>query len=139
MAQIVASTPYCLESSTQLTRPSSNTFYRIDGSQQPTIIDKHQAKRLYRLQRTPIRNAQLHLDNADVHYDAQGYFDSVLQKELDRSANQSTASIYHQPNDMSNDSLARFSFGKARLDPQRLVPNKINTMRIHPLAATMLR
>ena len=80
MTQIVSSKPYCLESSTQLTRPASETFYRIDGSNAPTIIDKHQAKRLYRLQHAPNRSPGLHVDSSDAGYDSQGYFDSIVRK-----------------------------------------------------------
>ncbi|CAF5174827.1 unnamed protein product, partial [Rotaria magnacalcarata] len=81
MTQIVSSKPFCLENSTQLTRPASETFYRIDGSSAPTIIDKHQATRLYRLQQTPSVNTNLHLDTSEVNYDAPGYFDSIVRKQ----------------------------------------------------------
>ena len=76
MSQVVSSQPYCLENSTHLTRPGSESFYHTDGSNAPTIIDKHQVKRLYRLQRTPNVNTSLHLDTSDVGYETQGYFES---------------------------------------------------------------
>jgi hypothetical protein len=139
MTQIVSSKPYCLESSTQLTRPASEAFYRIDGSNAPTIIDKHQAKRLYRLQRAPDVNPRLHLDTSDVGYDSQGYFESMVRKQVDESSAQQTKSVYHRPTDMSDKSMTRFSLGKSRLDPQRLVPSQMTTLRNHPSAITTLR
>ncbi|UJR36925.1 hypothetical protein I4U23_029637 [Adineta vaga] len=139
MTQIVSSKPYCLENSTQLTRPASETFYRISGHNVPTIIDKQQAKRLYRLQQAPNINGRVQLDTSDVGYDRQGYFDSVVRKQISESSTQSTQQIFHRPTDMSNASLARFSLGKARLDPQRMIPNQVTTLRDHPSAITMLR
>jgi hypothetical protein len=139
MTQIVSSKPYCLENSTQLTRPASETFYRIDGSNAPTIIDKHQAKRLYRLQRAPNINTQLHVDTSDVSYETQGYFDSIVRKQVNESTAETTTSVYHRPTDMSNTSATRFSLGKARLDPQRIVPSEMTTLRNHPSAITILR
>lgn len=139
MSQIVASKPFCLENSTQLTRPASETFYRIDGSNGPNVIDKHQAKRLYRLQRTPMRQTSLRIDQTEPHYDAHGYFNSIVEKQIQESSPEQTKSIYHAPTDMSNQSLTRFSLGKARLDPQYLVPNETHSVRSHPIAITMLR
>jgi hypothetical protein len=139
MTQIVSSKPYCLESSTQLTRPASETFYRIDGSNAPTIIDKYQAKRLYRLQRAPDRNSGLHVDKSDVGYESQGYFDSIVRKQIDESSAQPTKSVYHRPTNMSNSSMTQFSLGKARLDPQRIVPSETTTLRNHPFAIKILR
>lgn len=139
MTQIVSSKPYCLESSTQLTRPASETFYRIDGSNTPTIIDKHQAKRLYRLQRAPDRNPGLHVDASDVGYEAQGYFDSVVRKQVNESSSQASQSVYHRPTDMSHSSMTKFSLGKRRLDPQRIVPGEMTTLRDHPSAIKILR
>ncbi|CAF5186515.1 unnamed protein product, partial [Rotaria magnacalcarata] len=129
MTQIVSSKPFCLENSTQLTRPASETFYRIDGSSAPTIIDKHQATRLYRLQQTPSVNTNLHLDTSEVNYDAPGYFDSIVRKQLNESTALSAKSVYHPPIDMSNASMKRFSLGKARLDPQHTVPSEMTTLR----------
>ncbi|CAF1580744.1 unnamed protein product [Rotaria magnacalcarata] len=139
MTQIVSSKPFCLENSTQLTRPASETFYRIDGSSAPTIIDKHQATRLYRLQQTPSVNTNLHLDTSEVNYDAPGYFDSIVRKQLNESTALSAKSVYHPPIDMSNASMKRFSLGKARLDPQHTVPSEMTTLRNHPGAITILR
>jgi len=139
MTQIVASKPYCLESSTQLTRPGSETFYRIDGSNAPTIIDKYQAKRLYRLQRAPDRNPGLHVDKSDVGYESQGYFDSIVRKQIDESSAQPIKSVYHRPKNMSNSAMTKFSLGKARLDPQRIVPSETTTLRNHPSAIKILR
>ncbi|CAF1626279.1 unnamed protein product [Adineta ricciae] len=139
MTQIVSSKPYCLENSTQLTRPASETFYRISGHNVPTIIDKQQAKRLYRLQQAPNIDARVQLDTSDVGYDRQGYFESVVRKQVGDSAMQPTQQVFHRPTDMSNASLARFSLGKARLDPQRIVPSEVTTLRNHPSAVTMLR
>jgi hypothetical protein len=139
MAQIVSSKPYCLENSTQLTRPASETFYRIDGSNGPTIIDKQQAKRLYRLQRAPNLDSRVHLDSSDIDYDKQGYFQSTVNKQIDGSSTQQTRLISHRPTDMSNISMAKFSLGKARIDPQRLVPSESTTLRNHHSAITMLR
>ena len=139
MTQIVASKPYCLENSTQLTRPASEQFYRINGSDAPTIIDKHQATRLYRLQRAPVRSAELRLDQAEVPYDAQGYFDSTLRKQVEQSASQETVPVYHKPTDMSDAAMKRFSLGKSRMDPQRMIPQKMNNVRTHPTAITSLR
>jgi hypothetical protein len=139
MTQTVSSQRYCLENSTQLTRPGSESFYRIDGSNAPTIIDKHQAKRLYHLQRAPNLNTSLHLDTSDVSYEAQGYFESTLRKQLNGSSVQPITSVYHRPTDMSDTSMARFSLGKARPDPQRLVPSEATTVRNHPSAITILR
>jgi hypothetical protein len=139
MTQIVSSKPYCLESSTQLTRPASETFYRIDGSNAPTIIDKYQAKRLYRLQRAPDINPGLHLDKSDVGYESQGYFDSIVRKQIDESSPQSIKSVYHRPTNMSNVAMTKFSLGKARLDPQRIVPSEMKISRNHPSAIKTLR
>jgi hypothetical protein len=139
MAQIVSSTSFCLENSTQLTRPASEKFYRIDGSNAPTIIDKHQAKRLYRLQQTPNNNPGLHLENADVSYETQGYFDSIVRKQVGESAAQPTKSVYHQPTNMSDSSTKQFSLGKRRLDPQRIVPSEMRILRNHPSATKILR
>ena len=139
MTQVVASKPLCLENSTELTRPASESFYRIDGSEGPTIIDKHQAKRLYRLQRTPIRETQVHLDKTDLHYDAHGYFEQTLQKQAREGSIEPIKSIYHPPTDMSNQSLKTFTLGKARIDPQRLIPRDSHSVRTHPTAITILR
>ncbi len=139
MTQIVSSTPFCPESSTQLTRPASEVFYRIDGSNAPTIIDKHQAKRLYRLQRAPNTNPGLHVDNADIGYETQGYFDSIVRKQINESSAQTIKSVYHQPTDMSDSSMKAFSLGKKRLDPQRIVPSELTTLRNHPSAMKILR
>lgn len=140
MTQIVSSKPFCLENSTQLTRPASETFYRIDGSSRPTIIDKHQAKRLYRLQQPPNVNTRLHLESAEVvDHDAQGYFDSMVRKQVNESTAVSTKSVYPAPTDMSNASMKRFSLGKSRLDPPHIVPSEMTTLRNHPNAITMLR
>ena len=139
MTKVVASQPYCLENSNQLTRPGSDSFYHIDGSNVPIIIDKHQAKRLYRLQRAPNVNTSLHLDSSDVGYETQGYYESTVRKQIKESSDEPTTSIYHRPTDMSDISMAKFSFGKARPDPQRIVPSQLTTFRNHPLAITKLR
>jgi hypothetical protein len=139
MTQIVSSKPFCLENSTQLTRPASERFYRIDGSNAPTIIDKNQAKRLYRLQRAPDTKPGLHLDKSDVGYETQGYFDSIVRKQVAESSAQPIKSIYHRPTNMSNSSLTQFSLGKARLDPQRIVPSEMKILRDHPSAIKILR
>lgn len=139
MTQIVSSTPFCLENSTQLTRPGSDKFYCIDGSNAPTIIDKHQAKRLYHLQRAPNTDTSLHLDTSDVAYQAPGYFDSIIRKQVDESSAQQIKSVYHPPTDMSNASMKKFSLGKSRHDPQHCVPNEMTTLRNHPSAITILR
>jgi hypothetical protein len=139
MTQVVASQPYCLENSTQLTRPGSESFYNIDGSNVPVIIDKHQAKRLYRLQRAPNTNTSLHLDSSDVGYETQGYFENIVRQQVDGSSVQPITSVYHRPTDMSDLSMARFSLGKARLDPQRIVPSETTTVRNHPAAINRLR
>lgn len=139
MSQVVSSKPYCLENSVHLTRTGSESFYRIDGNNAPTVIDKHQVKRLYRLQRTPYLNTQLHLDKSDVDYEKQGYFESILQKQIQESSNQPIRSIYHKPTDMSDASMARFSFGKSRPDPQRIIPSEMTSARNHPSAITILR
>lgn len=139
MTQIVSSTPFCLESSTQLTRPASEKFYRIDGSDGPTIIDKFQAKRLYRLQQAPNNNPGLKLDSAETGYDSQGYFDSIVRKQIDESSPVETKSVYHPPTNMSNAAMTKFSLGKARLDPQRIVPSELKIDRNHPSAIKPLR
>jgi len=129
MSQVVSSQLYCLENSTHLTRPGSESFYRIDGNNVTTIIDQHQSKRLYRLQRTPYVNTRLHLDTSDVDY----------EKQINGSVIQPTTYVYHRPSDMSDISLARFSLGKARLDPQRMIPSEMTTVRNHPSAFATLR
>ena len=139
MTQVVSSKPYCLENSTQLTRPASETFYRIAGNNGPTIIDRHQAKRLYRLQRAPNLDNRVHLDSADVDYEKQGYFESTVRRQVDGSSTNPTRSVSHRPTDMSNATMAKFSLGKARIDPQRLVPSESTTVRNHHSAITMLR
>jgi len=135
MSQVVSSQTYCLENSTHLTRTSSESFYHIDGNNAPTVIDKHQVKRLYRLQRTPYVNTRLHLDTSNVSYEKQGYFES----QINGSVIQPIKSVYHRPIDMSDISMARFSLGKARLDPQRIIPSKMTTVRNHPSAFPTLR
>jgi hypothetical protein len=139
MTQIVSSKPYCLESSTQLTRPASETFYRIDGSNAPTIIDKRQAQRLYRLQKAPNNNPGLRMDGSDVGYETQGYFDSMVRKQINASSAQTTKSAYHRPTNMSHSATTKFSLGKKRLDPQRIVPSELTTLRNHPSAMKILR
>ena len=139
MTQIVSSKPFCLESSTELTRPASETFYRIDGSDAPTIIDKHQAKRLYRLQRAPDRNPGLHVDTSDVNYEAQGYFDSVVRKQVGESSALTSKSVSHRPTNMSNTAMTKFSLGKRRLDPHQTVPSESRTLRDHTSAIKTLR
>lgn len=139
MTQVVSSKPYCLENSTQLTRPASETFYRIAGNNGPTIIDKHQAKRLYRLQTAPNLDTRVQLDSSNADYDKQGYFESTVRKHVGESSTVPTRSYSHRPTDMSNASMAKFSLGKARIDPQRLVPSESTTVRNHHSAITMLR
>jgi hypothetical protein len=139
MTQIVSSKPYCLESSTQLTRPASETFYRIDGGNASAIIDKRQAQRIYRLQRAPNTNPGLRVDSSDVGYDAQGYFDSIVRKQINESSPLTTKSAYHRPTNMSDSSMTKFSLGKKRLDPQRIVPSETTTLRNHPSAIKILR
>ena len=65
MTQIVASQSYYQNNSSQLARTGSESFGRTDGSDGPTspIIDKHQARRLYHLQRPPNVNTSLYLDS----------------------------------------------------------------------------
>jgi len=139
MSQVVSSQTYCPENSTHLTRPGSESFYRIDGSNNLPIIDKNQAKRLYRLQRMPYVNTRLYLDKSDVVYEKQESFESILHKQIDGSSIQPTTSIHHRSKDMSDISMARFSLGKARLDPQRIVPSEMTTVRNHPAAIATLR
>ena len=139
MTQVVSSKPYCLENSSALTRPASEAFYRIDGSRGPTVIDKHQAKRLFRLQRAPSRESTVHVDNSDYNFGAEGYLADVLRRQVNGSSAQSITAVYRRPTDMSNASLARFSLGKARLDPQRLVPSEATSLRNHPSASIRLR
>jgi hypothetical protein len=139
MSQVVAPHEYCLENSVYLTRPGSEAFFRSDTSNAPTVIDKHQTKRLYRLQRTPYVNTQLHFDKYEINYDKPGYFESILRKQISESSSQPTTAVYHRPTDMSDTSMSRFSFGKSRPDPQRIVPSKTTTVRNHPAALTILR
>lgn len=139
MTQVVSSQQFCLESSTQLTRPASERFYRIDGADTANIIDKHQAKRLYRLQRAPDRNPGLNVDRSDVSYEAQGYFDSIVRKQVDQSSTLTSKSTYHRPTDMSNSAMTRFSLGKRRLDPHQIVPSETTTLRDHPSAIKTVR
>jgi len=105
----------------------------------PTIVDKHQARRLYRLQRPPNVNTSLHLDNSDSSYETQGYFENIVHKQGNGSSGQPGRTVYRRPTDMSDKSMARFSFGKARLDPQRMIPSEMTTVRNHPSAMNMLR
>ena len=121
MTQIVSSTPFCLESSTQLTRPASEKFYRIDGSDGPKY------------------NPGLKLDSAETGYDSQGYFDSIVRKQINESSPVETKSVYHPPTNMSNAAMTKFSLGKARLDPQRIVPSELKINRNHPSAIKPLR
>lgn len=128
MAEKVAAQPFVLENSLDLTRPSIKSFFQIDGSDQPVIVDALQAKRGYRLQRAPLSQSTLHLDRSfSPSNDEQG----VLQP-LPRP-------IYHRPTDMSNDSLRQFSFGKARIDPHQLIPTELTSFRAHPAALPMLQ
>lgn len=124
MAQQVASEPYVLENSLDLTRPSASSFLKIDGSHQPVIIDSVQVKRGYRLQQTPLSQSVLHLDRS--------FSDETDSKAVQRS-------MYHRPTDMSNNSLRQFSFGKARIDPHQLIPTDLTSFRAHPAALPMLQ
>ena len=63
----------------------------------------------------------------------------VSRKQINESSIQPTKSVYHRPTDMSDESMAKFSLGKARLDPQRIVPSEMTTVRNHPSAITILR
>ncbi|CAF1053580.1 unnamed protein product [Rotaria sordida] len=139
MSQVVASQTYCLENSTKLTRPNFETFLTSNESHGPTVVDKHQVKRLYRLQRKPNVNTHLHLDNSTVDYERQGYFESIVRKQIDESSIQPPRIIYHRPLDVSNKALAKLSFGKTRLDPQQIIPSQITTVRNHPAAIPLLR
>jgi len=136
MSQVVAPHDYCLENSVHLTRPGSDAFYRMDDSNTPAVIDKHQVKRLYRLQRTPYVNTRVYLNKSD---DKSGDFESILRKQINESSIQPTTSVYRGPRDVSDASMARFSFGKSRPDPQRIVPSETTTVRNHPAAITILR
>ena len=139
MTQVVSSQPYCLEDSNQLTRPAAASFYHADGHAAPIIIDKHQSKRLYHLQRAPNAQASLHLDRSELGYEQSGYFESTMQRQLEGSTAQPVKAVYHRPTDMSNESMARFSLGKARLDPHQMVPSALTTFRSHPGAFPSLR
>lgn len=138
MSQVVSSQTYCLENSVHLTRPGSESFFQSDENHAPIIIDKLQSKRLYRLQRTPYLNTRLHLDTSNSADESKN-FENILNKQLNESTIQSEKSIYHPPTDMSDASMARFSFGKSRPDPQRIVPSQMTSVRKHPTAITILR
>ena len=107
MAQVVASQPYCLENSLNLTRPSSYAFFRSNGHDAPTVIDKTQTQRVYHLQRTPYVKTRFNLE--------------PIENERNEYTSQPNRKVYHRPMDMSDASMAKFSFGKSRPDPQRLV------------------
>lgn len=139
MSQVVASQTYCLENSIHLTRPGSDAFYQTDSRNDPIVVDKHQVKRLYRLQKAPNVNTSLHLDTSDVSYESSVYFENVVRKQKDESYVQPVTSVYHRPADMSDESMARFSLGKSRPDPQRIVPSQTTIVRNHPAAPTRLR
>jgi hypothetical protein len=79
------------------------------------------------------------LDSSNVGYETQGYFESIVRKQVDESSAQSTKPVYHRRTNMSNSAMTKFSLGKARLDPQRIVPSEMTTLRNHPSAITMLR
>lgn len=139
MNQIVASEPYCIEDSVHLTRPGFESFLSFDGISDPTVVDKRQVKRQYRLQRLPSINTSLQLDDSNVGSDNQGYFESTLRKQIEQSSAQPIKAVYHAPTDVTNESLTRFSLGKSRSDPQYINPRQITTHRDHPSAITMLR
>ena len=139
MSQVVASEAYCLENSLHLTRPGFDAFLRSDANHSPTIVDPKQVKRLYRLQRKPNVNTSLTLDQSEVGYEESGYFDEVLRRQIKESTSEPTRSVYHRPTDMSDASMARFSFGKSRPDPHRLIPSESTTVRKHPAALSYLR
>lgn len=124
MAQRIAAQPYVLENSLELTRPSASSFLKIDGSEQPVIIDSIQVKRGYRLERAPLSRSTLHLDRS--------FTDEDVSASTQRP-------VYHRPTDMSNNSLRQFSFGKARIDPHQLVPTDLTSFRGHPAALPMLQ
>lgn len=139
MPQVVASEAYCLENSLHLTRPGFDTFLQSDVSHAPRIVDSKQVKRLYRLQRKPTVNTSLTLDQSEVGYEEAGYFDDVLRRQIKESTSEPTRAVYHRPTDMSDASLARFSFGRSRPDPHRLIPSESTTVRKHPAAVSYLR
>ncbi|CAF1293835.1 unnamed protein product [Rotaria magnacalcarata] len=139
MNQIVASQPYVIENSVHLTRPGFDSFLQSDANDDPRIVDKHQAKRVYRLQGIPNVNTSFHLDTSDIDYETHGQFESNLRKQIDQSSAQPSKAVYHAPTDLSNESLAKFSFGNSRLDPQYLVPSQLTTVRNHPAALSILR
>jgi hypothetical protein len=118
MTQIKASQIYYQNNSNQLTRTGSESFYRTGGSDAPTqtIMDKHQARHLYRLQRAPNVNTSLHLDSSDTRYGTQGYFENAVRKQINGSSVQPVRTLYHRPTDVSDESMAKFSMRTPRLD-----------------------
>lgn len=125
MAQVVSSERYCIEDSNNLTRTSLSTFLQSEEVNAPLIIDKNQAKRQYRLQNAlPTNNST---------------FIEPSNNTLERSSSQPIKTVYHRPMDMSNESMKLFSYGKARLDPQRSIPTDLTIHRSHPAAYPSLR
>lgn len=139
MFPVVSTEPYCLENSRHLTRPGTDAFYRSDADQGPIIVDANQVKRHYRLQRTPSLNNSLTLDQSEVNYEDPNYFDQILRQQIKESTGEPTRSVYHPPTDMSDASMTKFSFGKSRPDPHRLIPSESTTVRQHPAALAVLR
>ena len=63
----------------------------------------------------------------------------LFVKQVDESSAQATTSVYRRPTNMSNSAMTQFSLGKARLDPQRIVPSEMKILRNHPSAIKTLR
>ncbi|CAF0802405.1 unnamed protein product [Didymodactylos carnosus] len=127
MTEVVSPYPYCTENSTNLTRPGSQSFYCMNGSSDETVIDKHQAKRLYRLQRAPSFDEHIHLEK-----DEQQDYQSILRRQIGSSCLEPPVYILKQNPDTSNSSMRSFSLGKSRLDPPRINPKEVTTVRGHP-------
>lgn len=122
---------------TQLARTGPESFNRIYGSDglPPNIVDKKQARHLYHLQRRPNVNPNLHLDNSDTCYEKEGYFENIVRKQVNGSSVPPVRTVYHRPTDMLDKSMAE----KVYLDPQRIVPGQMATVRDDPSAMTKLR
>lgn len=139
MNRVVSPIPYCLEDSVHRTRPGFETFLSTDDSQKAAPIDKRQAKRLYRLQRTPYVNSSLCLDKLHIGDENENDFERTLRKQLEESSPQPIKGSYIRPLDVSNAALSKYTLGNTRQDPHQLIPSQITAVRPHPAAITILR
>lgn len=146
MTQVVSELPYTLESSMNLTRPDAKLFVRPDTNEGETEISQCA---LYR------SRTQLNLpkSNGPPDYAVECCNDKFAKNVVTRSALLARGTNKFDLNvidpitgflSSSGESLLNVrermtSFGKVRLEPQNLIPQNINSIRIQPCAIDELK